>query len=95
MFYSSGTNAQQIALQAATFLRALRNDLNAAVGFGQWLAEVQDADLVAVGFTQDDVTLLRAAFADLATLYGIINGGAPPAAPYQYMANGLLVIGPQ
>jgi len=49
-----------------------------------FLDQTADADLVALGYTQQEVTTLKSAFADLATLAAIWTGTQAQTTPYDF-----------
>lgn len=60
---------------------ALRNQLEDAQRIKAWIDTQTDAQLIALGYVQADVDVLRPAFTDLANLAKIANGQATqPAA---------------
>jgi hypothetical protein len=76
MFFQD--NAGLIASGAAQICKTLRDNLFQAQGFQNWLTDQTDAELTGIGFTEDQITTLRAAFADLAALGGLVYGQAVP-----------------
>ena len=68
--------AQDVRAQAGS-LAVQTFDLMSRVGqFKAWLDSTPDADLLAKGLTQAEVTNIKSAFADLAVVRGVFNGTA-------------------
>lgn len=85
-----------VAQTAGQRCLALRTAFEGITDFENWLTAQADADLTALGFSTQDITFLRSAFADLNDLATKYNGGAGTIAlPYNYTVNSKQVIGPQ
>lgn len=74
-------NTGLIASHAQQICQALRDNLSAAEAFYQWLAAQEDADLTSLPSPMSvaDITVMRAAFADLNALYLMVYGQALPS----------------
>jgi len=81
------------------FLR-WRQAMDDMSNFQNWLAAQDDPTLEAMGFTAQDVTFLRSAYADGMAARAIIYNGLPPAGypqptgAHDYLVNIKQVIGP-
>lgn len=73
----------------------LREVLADAVQIDEWLADQQDADIEALGFTTEDVTLVRASFVDLAKLARIAHGQDTQPAASDFFFNADHLVGLQ
>lgn len=93
----SGVTQQQVTVNAVQKLLVLRTAFEAIQDFYGWLSAQDDADLEALGFTANDVSAIKSAFADaneLAILYGGGNLNTYTL-PYNFSASQRQVIGPQ
>jgi hypothetical protein len=78
---------------------ALRDDLYRCSQFCGWLqsAAQTDAALIGLGYTQAEVTLLKAAFTDVGgtgiSLYNVAHGGTLPGSPNDFFFNLKLLTG--
>jgi hypothetical protein len=81
------------------FLR-LRTAFDDAANFQAWLSAQDDPTLEAMGFSPQDLTFLRSAYADALALWAIASDQLPPAGypqpagPHDYMVNIKQIIGP-
>ncbi|SRR6266568_507931 len=79
--------------------QSVRDDLYACSRFCALLQSSPwaDANLIALGYTQAEVTTLKAAFTDLGgtgiSLYNIAHGGALPGGPNDFFFNAKLLTG--
>src|SRR6266702_7741448 len=95
-YSATKTDFDSRAGQLATALRAA---LYNCQQFSQLLQSSQwtDSNLIALGYTQAEVTLLKAAFTDLGgtgiSLYNIAHGGALPGGPNDFFFNAKLLTG--
>ena len=66
--------------------------LSDCVQIHEWLSDQDDADIEAMGFTTEDVTLVRAAFVDLNKLSAIAHGQdvQPAASDFFFHADHLV-----
>ncbi len=96
-----GLTKEIIRGQVTSRLVNARRALREAADVYAWLSAYSSADLVAVGFTQEDADALFSAAADISALYGIYTTGLPPssypqpASAYVYANSGRVVTGPQ
>src|SRR5262245_56242338 len=67
--------------EACQRLNIAFRDVEAATAF---LAPAQDADLVALGYTAEDVAVMRSAMADLDRLRRVYEGGAESTPAYDF-----------
>jgi hypothetical protein len=72
---------QEIDSRAGDIARGFQRHFNDVATLQSYLAQTADADLVALGYTQGEVAILKSAFTDLAQLTTIWSGSATlPAA---------------
>ena len=74
----------EIDQQAGIIARDLDSATSRCLDFKSYLDGKQDAELVALGYTQEDVTLLKSAYTDAAKLAAIFRGVTSDAAVYDY-----------
>lgn len=75
------TDKNNIDSRAGYLALTLRDTFSGIVIFKAWLDTQQDTDLTGLGYTQAEVTLLRAAYTDLTNLNNIAHAqGTQPAA---------------
>lgn len=92
-------NKTAIDSQAGSLVVAVRDSLYRANQFCAWLQSSQqaDANLVALGYVQAEVTTLKAAFTDLGgagvSLFNIAHGGTLPGGPNDFFFNAKLLTG--
>lgn len=92
-------NKTAIDSQAGSLVVAVRDSLYRASQFCAWLQSSQqaDANLIALGYVQAEVTTLKAAFTDLGgtgiSLYNISHGGTLPGGPNDFFFNAKLLTG--
>lgn len=67
--------------------RNLRQVVDQIHEFNDDVIAMADADLTALGYSADDVTLIRDISADLLQLYAIFGGAAALAQPKDFTAN--------
>lgn len=100
--FPAGITEAYIINNAQAKLAALRNALEDAENFYQWLSAYAAADLEAAPVSMDaaSATALFGAFADANALYQIYSTGLPPstypqpASAYPYAASQRVIIGP-
>lgn len=78
----------QLAKQIAEWARS-------ATDLDQYLDTLTDADLEALGYTADDVALLKSAAGDMATLAAIYRGEQAQAPAYDFRTFTLRIAGLQ
>ena len=92
-------NKTAIDSQAGSLVVAVRDSLYRASQFSAWLQSTQqaDANLIALGYVQAEVTTLKAAFTDLGgtgnSLYRISHGQAFIGASNDFFFNAQLLTG--
>lgn len=92
-------NKAAIDSQAGSLVVAARDSLYKCSQFCAWLQATQqsDANLIALGYIQAEVTTLKAAFTDLGgtgiSLYNIAHGGTLPGGPNNFFFNAQLLTG--
>jgi hypothetical protein len=97
--FSANTPAY-IINNAQAKLAALRNALQEAEQYYQWLSGYAQADLTGIGMAAGDVSAIFTAFADANAMYQVYTTGQAPASypqvtgPYVYAASQRIVIGP-
>jgi hypothetical protein len=75
------TNKLDVDARAGQLALTLRDTFVQVVNFKAWLDTQSDAQLIALGYVQAEVTLLRAAYTDLLALSNISHAqGTQPAA---------------
>ena|SRR5258707_1343125 len=85
--------------RAGSLVTAVRDDLYRCSLFCALLQSSPwaDANLIALGYTQAEVTTLKGAFTDLGgagvSLYGIAHGGTLPGGPNDFFFNAKLLTG--
>ncbi len=62
--------------ETGALARDITNLLRRAAGYKTYLAQLQDSDLTALGYTSTDIANLRATFDDLNQLHDISIGAA-------------------
>jgi hypothetical protein len=82
-----GQDRTDIDNRAGTLALGLRNTFRDIQSFYQFLGGKTDAQLLALGYATDEVTLLRNAFTDLRNLQRIYNGNDALATAYDFAAN--------
>lgn len=96
----SANTAQYIINNAQNKLTALRNALEDAENYYQWLSGYAQADLVGIGMASADVAAIFTAFADANAIYQVYTTGQAPASypqvtgPYIFAASQRIIIGP-
>jgi hypothetical protein len=99
MFAENASQGNIMLRSQDVFLR-VRTALDDGANFFAWLSAQDDATLTALGFTAQDLTFLRSAYADLMAWRAIFYDGLPPAgypqptAPHDYYVNIKQIIGP-
>lgn len=101
MFDGTATTGN-IVIRAQDIFVRLRRALSDAGEMQDWLSAQTDADLGSsgLGFTEQQITFLRSAFADVTAANAIIHNQLPPAgypqppAAHDYWVNVKQVIGP-
>jgi hypothetical protein len=77
--------------RVGSLIVAVRDALAACSRFSDFLSDTtifpNDAALTALGYSQAEVTSLRAAFTDLKSLYNVAHGTASVAAPNDFFFN--------
>lgn len=83
--------------QAVNVFSNLRNALEAAADFEDWISAYSASDLEAIGFSAADASTILSAAADANELAALYNGGALGSytLPYNFSASQRAVIGPQ
>jgi hypothetical protein len=79
--------------RAGFVAQSIRDALAEATKFKSWLDQRTVADLVALGYSNSEATLLKAAFFELDALSQVAHGAAPPAGPSDFFYNARLLIG--
>jgi hypothetical protein len=84
-----------IDARAGQLVLTCRNNLRDIVQFKAWLDLSVNTDLalIALGYTQSEVTLLRASFTDLSKLSGIANATQVQAATSDFFFNAKSLVG--
>jgi len=77
--FTTGQTKENVLATVISNLTALRSALARVQQENQWAAGVQVSDLVALGFTSADATVILGACADSDALAAYWNTGAPPA----------------
>jgi len=98
LFNPASLSPQAIITSARAKLLALRNDLEAISDFYNWLSAQSDGDLTGLGFTVDDLQVLRSGVADAHALVQLYVSGTLPGTytlPYAFGTSQGRVIGPQ
>ena len=100
MSVGRGITKKDIDDRMASVVEQVWGALNIANQASLWLANTNiipnDAFLVSLGYTQAEVTLLRAAINDLGSaggLWGVAHGQAPPSANNNFFFNGAQITG--
>lgn len=75
---------QEIDTRAGDIARNFQRQFEDVGTMQTYLVQTPDADLIALGFTGDDVASLKTAFADLAQLANIWVGNEALAAPKDF-----------
>jgi hypothetical protein len=78
------TTKSEIDTRAGDIARRFQQTFGDVATLKSFLDETPDADLVALGYTAQEATVLKSAFADLWTLTGIWSGQSAPSAAYDY-----------
>lgn len=91
----SGVTQIQVTQNAQRVLMNLRDALNQCMAMNEWVQGQTAVDLENLGFSAADVTILQAAFSDVAALFAITHNGTPPTVAKDYTVNATQVIGPQ
>lgn len=92
-------NKAAIDSQAGSLVVSARDSLYKCSQFCAWLQASQqtDANLIALGYIQAEVTTLKAAFNDLGgtgiSLFNIAYGGTLPGGPNNFFFNAALLTG--
>jgi hypothetical protein len=86
-------NLASLQQQAGQALISLRDALTAVQQQVVWLGSFQDADLLTMGMSQDDLTATRAAYTDMALLVKVVQGLAPVPAAYDFRQNTIKLTG--
>jgi hypothetical protein len=92
-------NKNAIDSRAGNLVVAVRDNLRDCSAFCAWLQSAQqtDANLIALGYVQAEVTTLKAAFTDLGgtgnSLYRIANGQAYVGSNNNFFYNAQLLTG--
>lgn len=73
------TDKATIDARVGNSVIALRNQLEDVTRIKAWIDTQTDAQLIALGYVQADVDVLRPAFTDLANLAKVANGQATQA----------------
>ncbi len=86
------TDKVSIDARAGDLARRVRDVLTDVQRFQAFLAGKTDAELVALGYTQADVTLLKSAYTQLDSLRTLATGGSTQATAnnFLYFSNQLL-----
>lgn len=93
---AAGLQVSQAEINAVsgTVARAVFAALSDVTEFKAWLDTVSVGDLETLGFSNADANSLKSAFADLADLAGVFQGGAPARnLPYDYRVFAKRLIG--
>lgn len=77
---SKATIDQQCGLLASQILQWADN----AINFNAYLVAAPDADLEALGYTPEDVALLKSAGGDMAKLAQVFRGAVEQTPPYDF-----------
>jgi hypothetical protein len=92
---AQSTSPQAIYAQASGKLSRLLEALNEIQDFGLWLDGISDADLIAIGAVQGDITAMKSAIADARLHYTLYNSGTfTVGQPYITGASQRRFIGP-
>ena len=92
-------NKTAIDSQAGNLVVTVRDGLYRCSQFSAWLQSSQqsDANLIALGYIQAEVTTLKNAFTDLGgtgvSLFNIAHGGTLPGGPNDFFFNAKLLTG--
>jgi len=95
--FESTANQGMIAATAQTAALNVRNGLISAHNFQNWISALADTELTALGFSANDVQLMRNMAADLDALWKVYyNQPLPPTytLPYNFAASSTEIIGP-
>ena len=81
-------NFGQINAQAGQIVLDARNALQRILFFNDYIQEMGHTGLVALGFSSDDATLMRAVYGNLASVANMCLGApyAGPALPFNFLA---------
>jgi len=71
---------------AGSIAQALDKAMTDVLDFNDWLTSHTDTDLEALGYTPEDIALLRSAYVDAKLLADIFYGREPLAAPKDFTA---------
>jgi len=80
--------------QAGSLALNIRNLLGSIQTFNTYLGSRPDPELVALGYTQTEVTLLKAAFTDLNALRLVATGLQTQPAVNNFLFNSNKIVGP-
>jgi hypothetical protein len=83
----------QVDTKSGTLALVLRNALRDIVTFKAWLDSKTDQNLLDLGYVQQEVTDLRAAFIDLKKLSDIANAAATQPATSNFFFNAVKLYG--
>lgn len=86
---------EDIDFRAGTLATQLRNLMTDIKRFGELLNQGNDAYFISLGYDQESVDYLQAAFTDLYELQRIYNGQASLQTPKNYHNSSLLLMGVQ
>lgn len=92
-------NKSDIDYRAGNVVLNLRNALREVEAFNSYLNTLDDADLAdvesgGVGYTADEITLLRASYVDLTKLSRIAHGQDEQVGPNNFFWNAAHLTGP-
>lgn len=98
--FTTGQTKENVLATVISNLTQLRSALARVQQENQWAAGVQASDLVTLGFTEADATVILGACADADALAGYWNTGTPPpqypqpATDYAYNTFAKQLLGP-
>lgn len=78
------TTKNQVDGQAGTLALQILSDMIRAQQFKAWLDTQTDSALIALGYAQADVNVLRSAFNDLNTFANVFLGASAQATAYDF-----------
>jgi hypothetical protein len=84
MSVGMAVSKSEIDTRAGDITRGFQKAFDDVLTLKSFLDDTVDTDLVALGYTQAEVTLLKSAFADLATLTTIWTGTAAQSVAYDF-----------
>lgn len=83
----------EVDQQAGSIARSLHNVLHNAALLKGWLDTQTTQDLVDLGYSEGEAAVLKSAYADLAELAGVFEGGEPREVAYDYRTFAAQLIG--